>query len=93
MLVVGLAHILHLHTVPYRCWTRNKYDKLRNFRLSSMWFASEKHSAELGELGRLEGEAGAEELKQLAAVLAEDHKLTYQQRWQIMSSVICAAPS
>jgi hypothetical protein len=93
MLLLRLALILHIHTVPHRCWTRNKYDKLRNFRLSSMWFVSEKHSAELGELGRLEGEAGAEELKQLAAVLAEDHKLTYQQRWQKMSSMICAAPS
>jgi hypothetical protein len=93
MLVVGVVHVPHLHTVPYRCWTRNKYDKLRNFRLSSMRVVSEKHSAELGELGRLEGEAGVEELKQLAAVLVVDHKLTYQQRWQKMSSVICAAPS
>lgn len=75
-----------------RCWTRNKYDKLRNFRLSSMWFLSEQHSAELGELGRLEGEAGAEDLKALAATLVGNSGLTYEDRWRNMSARICVVP-
>lgn len=75
-----------------RCWTRNKYDKLRNFRLSSMWFVTEQHSAELGQLGRVEGEGGAEDLKRFAAALASDRSLTYQERWRKMSDVICVVP-
>lgn len=57
-----------------------------------MWFVTEQHSAELGELGRLEGEAGAERLKGLAAALAADRTLSYYERWQNMSSVICTIP-
>lgn len=77
----------------YRCWTRNKYDKLRNFRLSAMWFVSEQHSAELGELGRLEGTAGAEELKALATALGEDKKLSFQDKWDSMRAKICVVPN
>lgn len=72
-----------------RCWTRNKYDKLRNFRLSEMWFVKEEHSAQLGELGRLEGVAGAEDLKAFAALLTGNRELSYEQLWAQMGNKIC----
>ena len=88
-----MRYIFLLYTQRmHRCWTRNKYDKLRNFRLSSMWFVTEQHSAELGELGRLEGDAGAEELKAVAAQLAQDSQLSFSQRWEQMGSLICTVP-
>lgn len=34
-----------------RCWTRNKYDKLHNFRAASMWYVKEDISEVLGALG------------------------------------------
>ena len=35
----------------HRCWTRNKYDKLHNFRQASMWFVTEEASEVLGSMG------------------------------------------
>lgn len=57
-----------------------------------MWFVSEQHSAELGELGRLEGVAGAEELKALAAALQADKQLSFQDKWDSMRAKICVKP-
>ena len=58
-----------------------------------MWFVSEQHSMELGELGRLEGVAGAEQLKAFADELASNKHLTFEERWQAMSSKICVSPT
>lgn len=58
-----------------------------------MWFVSEQHSAELGELGRLAGTAGAEDLKALAAALEADTALTFQDKWDSMRAKICVKPA
>lgn len=57
-----------------------------------MWYVKESCSAELGELGRSEGETGAERLKQIAENLMKNKKLTYQERWNEMSAEICVKP-
>jgi len=79
--------------VFHMCWTRTKYDKLRNFRLTGMWYVTEPRSAELGELGRLKDGAGAEELKEIADNLMRSDFLTYEQKWYVMSKRICTIPS
>ncbi|KAJ1419017.1 hypothetical protein B484DRAFT_453505 [Ochromonadaceae sp. CCMP2298] len=87
--------ILDHHEHPFvfhMCWTRNKYDKLTNFRLASMWFLSEQHSSALGELGRLVGRGGAEQLRALADRLTTDPRLTPEQRLARMGEHICALP-
>lgn len=77
-----------------RCWTRNKFDKLRLFRLCSMWFVTEEHSAQLGELGRLDGGADeAADLKRLAAGLWDAKSLSFAERFEIMTSKICLDPT
>lgn len=76
-----------------RCWTRNKFDKLRLFRLCSMWFVTEEHSAQLGELGRLDGADEAADLKKLAAGLWDAKSLSFAERFDIMTSKICLDPT
>jgi hypothetical protein len=59
-----------------------------------MWFVTEQHSAELGELGRLHGDesAQARDLKELARALQENAALTYVDKWRNMSAKICTIP-
>ena len=57
-----------------------------------MWYVTEEHSAQLGELGRLEGDVGAEGLRNLAAALVGSRQLSFQERWNNMSSLICTVP-
>lgn len=83
----------HEHPFMFHmCWTRNKYDKLRLFRLCSMWFVNEIHSMQLGELGKLEGISGAEELKRYANILYNEKSMNYIQRFQKMSEKVCINP-
>ena len=58
-----------------------------------MWFVKEDYSLQLGELGKLEGLQGAEELKQYALLLWKDKSLNYIQRFQKMSEKICINPT
>lgn len=54
---------------------------------------SEEHSAQLGELGRLEGVAGAEDLKAFADLLTANRHLSFDQLWTRMGEKICVIPS
>ena len=60
-----------------------------------MWFVTEEHSAQLGELGRLDGEGADEaaDLKGLAAGLWDAKSLSFAERFEIMTSKICLDPT
>jgi len=58
-----------------------------------MWFVTEEHSAQLGELGRLDGAAEAADLKKLAAGLWAAKSLSFAERFDIMTNKICLDPT
>jgi hypothetical protein len=79
----------------------NKYDKLRNFRASSMWYVKEMYSEELGTLhhaeeGREEGEEGQGGASTRTLMrMAEQFQLenvSHPERWQHMANTICTRP-
>ena len=79
----------------------NKYDKLRNFRASSMWYVREAFSEELGTLHLAEEGREAGEEQQGGASsrtlmrMAEQFQLenvSHPERWQVMANIICTRP-
>ena len=63
-----------------------------------MWFVSEAHSAQLGELGRqeeglLDGAVEAAELKAVADRLWATKSMDFAERFEIMTDKICVDPT
>ena len=78
-----------------RCWTLNKYDKLRNFRASAMWYVSEEYSEELGTLHQEEEVQGAQGSAKRLMLMAEQFQLdnvSHHVRWKSMAETICVRP-
>jgi hypothetical protein len=57
-----------------------------------MWYVTEQHSAELGELGRLANDAGAEDLKHFARELARKFPASASAKWAAMGEKVCVVP-
>ncbi len=78
-----------------RCWTLNKYDKLRNFRASAMWYVSEAYSEELGTLHEeqeIQDGVGSAKTLMLMAEQFQLENVSHHTRWRSMAETICVKP-